>query len=74
MNRCRQCGAKLQGGGHISPTGRQLCGPCDDELVGAVVATGTGSPATGIALAGNDDRVSAGVLAWIRKALRRERA
>ena len=71
MERCGQCGAKIRGRTFTSPLGRRLCGLCHDKLVGTVIAMKTGDPGLAAAMAGNDERRSTGMLAWIRKALGR---
>jgi hypothetical protein len=73
MDRCEECGAPIRGRSFTSPLGRRICALCHDKLVGTLIAMNTGDPGLAAATAGNDERRPTGILAWIRRALGRER-
>jgi hypothetical protein len=74
MERCEECGAKLRGRTYTSPLGRRLCARCHDTVVGTLAAMKAHEPGLAAAMAGTGERRPAGILAWIRRALGRDRA
>jgi hypothetical protein len=74
MERCEQCGTKIRGRVFSSPLGQRLCARCHDKLVGTAAGLSSKDLGLGLAMAGNDERRPAGILAWIRKSLGRDRS